>query len=255
MTNFPHDRAVIYPNFGISGLISGTTFITGKDDNFALHTAESEVQYASVKTSRDSFAFQLGFDHLVTLKQVHGETIHRITGDNFADYETNPLIEGDGLITDSKGVLIGILTADCVPVFFISACGVIGIAHAGWKGIFAGIHIRMLEIFRKEYSIGPGEIFIRFGPNIRSCCYEVGKELIDKFIDNGKNPVYNQRDGRIYFDLEGTISAELVSNGVNPERIETPALCTFDCTKPRFFSYRRGENVSRSFSFIGKLDK
>ncbi|NPV02492.1 MAG: peptidoglycan editing factor PgeF [Brevinematales bacterium] len=241
------EHAIIYPENGINGLISGST--TG--GNFALHTAVSEAEYLAVEQVRGSFTGSMGFDRLVTLNQVHGEIIHGITAENLDSYTANPLIDGDGLITDCGDVLLGILTADCVPVFFASPGGVIGIAHAGWKGLFAGIHLRMLDLFRDTYSVEPGELRVWFGPNIRACCYEVGKELVDKFIDSGKNPVYYTRNGRFYFDLEGTITAELVSNGVSAVNIASPGLCTYESSTPRFYSYRRGDVIPRTLSFIG----
>jgi hypothetical protein len=247
----PRGQSILFPDYGINGLISGTTI----DGNFALHTAVSETEFSAVKQVRGSFTRGMGFDHLVTLNQVHGDCIHRITAENLDSYIANPLIDGDGLITGCNGVLLGILTADCVPVFFASPGGVIGIAHAGWKGLFAGIHLRMLGIFRDRYSVEPGDLKIWFGPNIRACCYEVGKELVDKFIDSGKNPVYDIRNGRYFFDLEGTISAELVSKGVTVGNIASPELCTYESSAPRFYSFRKGDVSSRTLSFIGISDK
>ncbi|OHD54508.1 MAG: hypothetical protein A2Y33_04910 [Spirochaetes bacterium GWF1_51_8] len=243
-----HSGYILYPAGIDNGVVCGSTFDAsagGIYSNYALHTSEGPGETRNITEARDRLRDELGFGALVTLKQVHGEKIHKIGGD-IRGYTDDPLIEGDAIITDSKNVLIGVLTADCVPVMFYSAERV-GIAHCGWKGVFAGLHTKTALAMGSA----PGDLTVVFGPNIRVCCYKVGADLVEKFRDAGRDPVFTERGGEFYFDLEGTIKAELISLGIPAGNIHTPELCTLDSSAPGFYSYRRGDLKPRILSFIG----
>ena len=233
---------------------AGTTYDASGEgiySNYALHTAEDARELALVTKARAGLLNELGYSALVTLKQVHGDIVREIGDAEIVKHTADPLIEGDALITNKKNVLIGILTADCVPVFFRSPDGAAGIAHCGWKGVFAKIHSKTAEAMRSAYGTEARNLRVWFGPNIRGCCYQVGRDLIETFREGGREPVFTERAGEIFFDIEETIRRELVSAGVLPENIDTPELCTFDHNSPEFFSYRRGDIKPRVLSFIG----
>ncbi len=171
------------------------------------------------------------------VKQVHGENIVRINSDT---NETSAVM-ADGLITNLKGISIGILTADCVPVFFWDPVRqVIGIAHAGWRGAMLGIAAKMISAFQQNFNSQPENIHIGIGPCIRQSAYEVGSEFEAMF------PGFYQASqvvGKGYLDLAGFVRQSLVNTGVRAQHIEDCGLCTFK-EQDHFYSYRRENQTS-----------
>ena len=168
-------------------------------------------------------------DNLVMVKQVHGSTII------VAERPDPALLEmpADGLITKVPGLVIGIRTADCVPVFFWDPVQkVAGIAHGGWKGVKDGIIGQMLKIFEKKCGTRMGDLRVAIGPSIRKCCYEVGSEFLGYFPG-----FYSGKGGKGRLDLVGVIKSRLLKRGVPEGQIHDTGLCTV-CENKKFFSYR-----------------
>lgn len=188
---------------------------------------------------RAEFVADLGLDSnkLFLVKQVHGENIVRVTSDT----ESTGSMMADGLMTDCPGVVIGILTADCLPVFFCDPIKrVVGLAHSGWKGALHGIAPKMVSAFQQNFGSRPENIFVGFGPCIRQLSYEVGVEfesMFPGFYQAGKV------DGKGYFDLAGYVRKGLVEAGVLTQHIQDTEWCTFK-EQDHFYSYRR-ENQTR----------
>ncbi len=173
-------------------------------------------------------------EHLCRVKQVHGNRV-------IAASEAGLLparVEADGLFTNQAAIALGIMTADCVPVFFVDpVCRVIGLAHAGWRGIYAGIVQEMIKALEKRFSTRPENLQVIFGPSIRKCCYEVGPEFRDYFPGyyyEGSVPSGRRR----CVDLTGAISALLFTQGILPEHLCDTQICT-SCQNNRFFSVRK----------------
>lgn len=188
---------------------------------------------------RDAFVATLGIDpeKLFVVKQVHGENIVRVT----AETESTGSMMADGLMTDCAGVAIGILTADCLPVFFCDPMKrAVGIAHSGWKGAIHGIAPKMVSAFQQNFSSRPENIFVGFGPCIRQTSYEVGSEFESMF------PGFYQAskvEGKGYFDLAGYVRKSVIEAGVLSQHIQDTGWCTFK-EQDHFYSYRR-ENQTR----------
>jgi hypothetical protein len=131
-------------------------------------------------------------------------------------------------------LVLGVRTADCVPVFFWDAVNrVAGIAHGGWKGVKDGIINQMLKIFEKKCGTKMGDLRIAIGPSIRKCCYEVGNEFLGYFPGFYKGK--DASKGRL--DLVGVIKSRLLKRGVLESHIQDTGLCTV-CENKKFFSYR-----------------
>ncbi|MCX7821466.1 MAG: peptidoglycan editing factor PgeF [Brevinematales bacterium] len=212
--------------------------------SYSFHTTTTEEEREKVKNSRALLLEKLGFNNLVTLKQTHSDIIKLITKENIFDYISNPYIVGDGLITKLKDVLIGVSTADCVPVIFISKThNAIGIAHAGWRGINCKIHLKMLEEFKK-LPTKPEDLEIIIGPHNRVCSYEVGRELMEIFPEK----YFSLKDNKIFLNLEAIVAEDLSEKGV--KNISSINLCSF-CNNDLLYSYRRGEERGRNLSFVG----
>ena len=149
------------------------------------------------------------FPSLVTLKQVHGIKVHRIT-------ETRKdAPEGDGLVTNVRGITLGIFTADCGPVLFYDPeANIIGACHAGWRGAKAGIlqaTLREMEILGAQRS----RIHASLGPTIQQKNYEVGPEFPDLIRESYDTYfVPSDKKGHHYFNLPLYICQQLKAEGV-----------------------------------------
>lgn len=146
----------------------------------------------------------------------------------------------DGIVTRTPGLAIGVSTADCGPVLLADAqAGVIGAAHAGWRGALSGIVEATVAAMER---LGAAREHIRaaLGPMIRQPNYEVGSDLMDRFAaedpESGQFFVPAQRQGHALFDLGGYVAARLRRTGVT--LIEDVGLCTY-AEPGRFYSYRR----------------
>ncbi|HOE68632.1 MAG TPA: peptidoglycan editing factor PgeF [Candidatus Omnitrophota bacterium] len=186
-------------------------------------------------------------DDLVMVKQVHGNGIE-VVDHAGPEYLERP---ADALVTARPGIVLGIRTADCVPVFFASPrAKVVGIAHGGWKGVKLGIVPGMLGILRGRFGVAPENLLAATGPSIRECCYEVGPEFKDHFP--GFYRAAPSGKGRL--DLVSVIRHQLLAGGVPEGNIHDAGICT-SCRNGEFFSYRREretrERILNVISLVG----
>jgi hypothetical protein len=172
---------------------------------------------------------------LVTLHQVHSADAIAVTSP-FPD-EARP--RADALVTDRPGLALGILTADCTPVLFADTqAGVIGAAHAGWKGALAGVVDSTLAEMEK-LGADRARIAAAVGPTIARKSYEVDEGFLARFV--AVDPAHERffsagRVGRHQFDIEAFVLSRLASAGVT--RVEALGLDTYS-NPDRFYSYRR----------------
>lgn len=165
----------------------------------------------------------------------------------------------DALITDATGVLLGVKTADCVPVLLgDTRSRAVAAIHAGWRGTLALIVAKTIERMREQYGTRAVDIRAAIGPAARGCCYEVGTEVIDAFRESfpgGEEILTQTRAGHALIDLQRANREQLIAAGVLSERIHVAPLCTM-CRTDLFFSYRREKSqqgrVGRLMSVIGK---
>lgn len=192
---------------------------------------------ANVRANREraADAIGLGADDLATLYQVHSADVVEVT----APWTLDERPKADALVTRTQGVGLGILTADCVPVLFADAnAGVIGAAHAGWKGALGGVVAATIEAMEGLGAARTG-IVAAVGPCIRQASYEVGSELRQAFVDADAASAgffaASKRDGHFMLDLAGFVSRTLADAGVQWEDVGLDTYADAD----RFFSYRR----------------
>jgi YfiH family protein len=168
---------------------------------------------------------------LVTLSQIHSATVHTVG----ADWDSSIRPSGDGLVTTIPSMMLGILTADCAPVLFADAeAGVIGAAHAGWKGALGGV-LEATIAAMEALGAKRARIAAAIGPCISQANYEVGPEFRDRFSDTsffipGATP------GHFRFDLEAYAADRLDRAGLT--NITRLGLCTYP-PQHGFFSFRR----------------
>ncbi|PTQ13201.1 polyphenol oxidase [Sphingomonas oleivorans] len=173
---------------------------------------------------------------LVTLHQVHSAEAVTVT----EPFPEDARPHADALVTDRPGLLLGILTADCVPVLFADAeAGVIGAAHAGWKGAIAGVTDATIAAMER-LGASRSRIAAAIGPCIARASYEVDDGFFRRFAEqdpaNERFFADGVRADRHQFDIEAYVAARLAEAGL--ERIEALGLDTY-ADERRFFSFRR----------------
>jgi YfiH family protein len=157
-------------------------------------------------------------------------------------------VDADALISDTPGVLVGVRTADCVPILLVdTTTRVVAAVHAGWRGTVENIAAATVRAMTAGWGTRPADVRAAIGPSIGVCCYEVGPEVGQRFglVTHGlRGPE------AVYVDLPQANERQLRALGVT--NIWKSGLCTF-CTADRFFSFRRKpEDAGRMISFIGQ---
>jgi polyphenol oxidase len=190
----------------------------------------------SANRDRAMDAIGLGGDALVTAYQIHSPTAVAVVD----PWRPDAAPRADALVTNRPGIALGILTADCAPVLFADAdAGVIGAAHAGWRGARDGVLEATVEAMA-ALGARPGRIAAAVGPCIRQESYEVGPEFQSAFVDDDPETaglfVAGARDGHFQFDLPGYIARRLSAIALAAVEVVTFDTCA---DEDRFFSYRR----------------
>ncbi len=187
--------------------------------------------------------------------QVHGDRIHRVSGAEPSIFGTEPPLEGDGVITAERGLYLGILTADCVPVLFLDPerC-VVGAVHAGWRGTAKGIAGKAVRRMRVEFGCEPSDIHVAIGPAVGPCCYEVGEDVARAFPEEDRKmrPFFRPEGPGLWkMNLAGLNRHQVTRAGVREANVWISSLCTC-CRKDLFFSVRAdGEPTGRQIALIG----
>ncbi|MDB6453791.1 peptidoglycan editing factor PgeF [Falsirhodobacter sp. 20TX0035] len=185
-------------------------------------------EVVGINRARVAKAMEVPADAIRTLNQVHSATV--VT----APFDGTPA--ADAMVTNRPGVVLSILTADCQPVLLADAkAGVIGAAHAGWKGAIGGVLEATVQAMR---DLGATDISAVIGPCISQRAYEVGPEMLDTFLaeDDAYARFFAQGQGdRLLFDLPGFGLSRLRAAGAEAE---WTGHCTYS-DPDRFYSFRR----------------
>jgi YfiH family protein len=186
--------------------------------------------------SRMAAALGVAPERLVTVYQVHSPEVVVIERPWLPDARPR----ADAMVTDVPGLALGITTADCGPILFADpGAGVIGAAHAGWRGALAGV-LEATIAAMERLGARRGDITAALGPTISQPNYEVGTDLSERFLaadsDNARFFAVGERPGHAWFDLPGYIVARLAAAGIGA--VEDVRRCTY-ADPDGFFSYRR----------------
>jgi purine-nucleoside/S-methyl-5'-thioadenosine phosphorylase / adenosine deaminase len=168
------------------------------------------------------------------------------------DYDLQPLV-ADAVISRRKGLLIGVQVADCVPVLIYDTRNqAFAAVHAGWRGTAEGIVRKTIGQMVQHFSSSPPDMLVALGPSIRSCCYQVGYEVIDAVRRaTGEGSYVIGRGATHYLDLAIANRLQALASGVLPRNIWTSDDCT-SCLPEKYYSYRRDRAYSgKQFGFIG----
>ena len=207
-----------------SGIFAGLNCGPGSTD-------QSEV--VAINRARVAAAMEVAPDHLVTVHQVHSADVVTVT----APLSSRP--KADAMVTARPGLALSILTADCQPVLFSDAkAGVIGAAHAGWRGALGGVLEATVDAM-VDLGARREQISAVIGPTISQAAYEVGPEFFEVFADEDADNTRffaNGTGDRMLFDLPAFGIHRLRRAGVG--QVEWTRHCTY-ADPDRFFSYRR----------------
>lgn len=168
------------------------------------------------------------------------------------DSDFSPRI-ADAVITNNKGILLGVQVADCVPVLLYDVKrNVIGVVHAGWRGTAASILRKTIETMHERFVSFPDDIKIAIGPSIRWCCYHVGYDVLESVEKaTGIGEYHINRGGAYCLDLASANKYQAVSAGIHEKNIWVSEECTY-CHPDKYYSYRYAKGTTgRQGGFIG----
>jgi YfiH family protein len=226
----------------------------------------------NVLENRRRFQSALGAHdfHLVALKQFHSDVVHLF------DAPPAQPCRGDASATDRAGLLLGIQTADCVPILLVDPKKrTVAAVHAGWRGTLQRIVVKAIGHMQMQFGTKPGDLLAAIGPAIGGCCYEVGTEVAIQFqsqfadahewfdefrTGDEPNPIqwlnmmppgHQPPPKNVLLDLRKANRAQLVAAGLRPQNIFVNELCTA-CQRDLFFSYRKeGAESGRLMAVVG----
>jgi len=217
--------------------------------SLALHTGEPA---QAILKNRNHLAQIYPTMQFVVANQTHRANIKVITQSQSRGWEQmeDAIEDCDALLTQQKGVMLTILTADCVPILLVDPQKeVIGAVHAGWRGTDQKILYQTVERMRDQFGSHPRDIIAGIAPAIGRCCYEVDQKVASHFGDY--LDVMDSMGEKFMLDLPTINEQQLLQAGLLPQNIEKSNICTA-CDVQDYFSYRQEQGCSGRFmSMIG----
>ncbi len=199
--------------------------------------------------NRKKFFRKIGinFEDIVLADLVHGVNV------KIVDIKDKGRIikKTDGLITKEKDIFLIVTVADCLPIFLYTKNGKgVGILHGGWRGIVGGIVENGIAKLLDLTKCLPEEIFLKVGPSIGPCCFEVGEKAIECF--EKYQGVIEIREGKKYVDLRKVVKQIALQEGLLKDKVDINCECT-SCLSKKYFSFRRDkpEKVQAMIAGIG----
>ncbi|MDQ3800559.1 MAG: peptidoglycan editing factor PgeF [Acidobacteriota bacterium] len=241
---------------GFSTRLGGVSPMPENDLNLSGFDDDSE---ENIMENRRRFLDVFGGDYtLATAWQVHGDDVKTVG--SLADAKDGNA-RFDALVSNLPAILVGVKTADCVPVLIGDAkTKSFAAIHAGWRGTVQSIAAKAVEKMRAGYGANPRDLICAIGP-AAVCNYEIGQDVIDAFSENFPDDSRRRhlftptRDGHAFVDLHRANFEQLTTAGVSPENIYTAPFCTLERTD-LFFSYRKEKRLygktGRLLSVIGR---
>lgn len=220
--------------------------------SLALHTGEEK---SRIVANRDRVRRELSVGEdvvFVTAMQTHSDHVAVIDRKEMRGWKSldDAVEDCDAMVTDLPGVILTILTADCVPILLYDPIKkVVAAVHAGWRGTESKIVWKTVKVMVERFASNPADILAGVAPAIGKCCYEVGKEVAVHFKEYSGD--LERRGEKYMLDLPRINQRQLLMAGLKNEHIEMSGICTA-CEVDRFFSYRREHGCSGRFmSMIG----
>jgi purine-nucleoside/S-methyl-5'-thioadenosine phosphorylase / adenosine deaminase len=222
-------------------------------------------------TPDDECLHRLGADGLKlrTVRQIHSNEVCLLDEEGPQDGSSRP--EADALISGLAGHVLGVRTADCLPLLLVDRDRrAVAAVHAGWRGTQQRVAAHAVEKMRECFGSDPGALEAAIGPGINVCCFEVGKEVAGQFhpslvvspphrAKTGRDiaagspaePLAEPRpEGRPHVDLVEANREQLLEQGIPARSIWSAGRCTC-CNADEYFSYRRAQDTARMLAFAG----
>ncbi|MFN3209520.1 MAG: peptidoglycan editing factor PgeF [Roseovarius sp.] len=202
--------------------------------------SSDQSEAVAINRARVASAMNVSGDHLISVRQTHSTDVLVATG------PVDPRPRADAIVTATPGLALAILTADCQPVLFADRkAGVIGAAHAGWRGAFDGILETTLDAMER-LGARRADTKAVIGPAISQTAYEVGEEFFERFADD--DPANTRffvggKPGKYQFDLPGFGLHRLREAGIGAA--SWIGQCTYS-DADRYFSYRRATHLGEA---------
>jgi len=223
MNLFPKNVKLLSTERYIDGGFSSGSF---ENFNLALHVNDKRQNVkANRKILKDSFDLP---SEPVWINQTHSSTCINAVS-------TESMVEADASYTKKPGIVCGIMTADCLPIFVSKKDGsMVGIAHAGWRGLISGVIENLIKVFESKGD----ELVVHLGPAISMSSFQVGKEVKDLYLSKNINfkRSFVFDENKMYLDLYD--AARVILESFDIKSISGGDRCTFK-EKNHFFSYRR----------------
>ena len=233
---------------GVSDFPENSLNLAGYDEDSAENIAEN----------RRRFLNALGGDYrLASCWQIHSADVRHVKDlEDAADGDHKM----DALVSNAKGVLVGVKTADCVPVLIGDPrTGAFSAIHAGWRGTVQSIVPNAIEKMRALFGSNPADLIASIGPAATCKNYEIGQDVIGEFAKNFPDSAHlftPTKENHALIDLHTANKEQLLEAGFREENISIAPLCTMERTD-LFFSYRREKKLygktGRLMSVIGKI--
>lgn len=217
------------------------------NNSMALHTGEDKT---TIIRNRKHIAKELQWHEnmcFIVANQTHSDHIRIVKAKEHRGWETteNAVENCDALITDRRGIVLTMLTADCVPILLIDKKqNIIAAVHAGWKGTKEGILSKTVKKMCETFNCEAEDIIAGIGPSIGRCCYEVDSNVSDCF--DTSESIYVSKNGKYMLDLPMVNKKQLLKAGLLESNIEMSTICT-SCENEKFFSYRKEKGCSGRF--------
>lgn len=199
------------------------------------------------ETNRTSFFKEIGIDYNNVIS-AHLE--HKTGIKNIRNNKKKIIPKTDALVSKEKNIFLSVTSADCIPILFYEpTVKIVGIAHAGWRGIVKKIANKTIE---KIIDLGgdPKNIRVAMGPGINKCHFDIGNRISKQFLPYSK--LIDKRGDKYFVELKEIINEQLIESGIDKRNIENTRECTF-CKSKKYFSYRKEKdpNVGLMISLIG----
>lgn len=222
-----------------------------------------------IAENRRLLAQRLGIapDHIILPHQVHGAEVRQIDADflQLPENERRMIVEGvDALVTNQRGICIGVSTADCIPVLlYDEAHHAVAAIHAGWRGTVQRIVQTTIDMMHLYYHIQPSELRAIIGPGISRDSFEVGDEVYEEFLQEGFDMAVvacqrpnMKKEGSVdqplkwHIDLPQSNALLLCQSGVPADRIQSSGICTYQHSDQFFSARQLGIQSGRIFTGI-----
>jgi hypothetical protein len=259
----------------LSWLLHGFSTRRAGSLGFSNGSSDASVRRSRRKLLRELAGGRREAPALVTLQQLHSDVVHRVD----APPPATGGLKGDGLITAAPGLLLGIQTADCLPILLVDPKRrAIGALHAGWRGTLLRLAEKGVGMMRQHFGSRPRDLRAAFGPGIHVCCYEVGREVRQRFESQfayapelirehqqsdpvrekypllfltARAPGHSELPPRLYLDLVEANRRQLRDAGLPAAHIHASPLCTA-CRPDLLFSHRAEDGkTGRMLAVIG----